>query len=614
MIRSIGFPQNPSEIGKLKVLAGMFIPGLPENIAVIENIEWLLHHEIKHGSTFYDAVDPALADSVKMLKEGSARIKYADLKGKGVGKRPGRPAAACSGLVQAAIEAQSIVTFRDKKTSAIVTRKKPYSDDWTADGFLRWAISIGILDYDDGTDTCGLTVLGEQVAHASCTDFNALIGGALLKYPPVSRILSLLENTNGIKSGSADDPLWTKFKLGGNLGFIGEAGFTSMAENLWLAEYNTATSRDERKQIKANREGTMDKHARMICSWLKQIGWVKSSTQTVAGIFGGTVYSAEMECYYITVQGAKAYKNSLGGSSRAKVQKIVYLGTLATKSPDSDYLCAKRATIINSLSKTTTGKTLDTIKRELQSAGFSENESTIKDDIQGLIRIGIRITEKSGRFRLEDKVDTLEVPGFLHSDPTDVMGTVNKLRGVLKTVDHKYLGLISCSVNSKKYRDFESGTMELLTNELGFNGKYLGGSNRPDGIVSEQCTGLIIDTKAYAGGYNLPRAQKDEMFRYISDFIFKDKTVNPTKWWELFPTEVAEVFFSFISSSFKNTVKRGIGDISRRTIKINNNKPIKGGCITVQALLEKAEDVKSGRMSRQDFVALFSKNEIYQDI
>lgn len=612
-MKAIGFPQNPSDVSKLYGIVSLFVVGSTTNTNTISNINWLSQHEIECNGTYYDCVDPQLSTFISYLTSAQP-IPYDILKGKGVGRRPSRCAAACSGLIQAVLVGQQNKSFKNKVSGLVVSKRKPYTDDWTADGFLRWAISIGLLDYDEGSDSCSLSPLGASLASCSNpTDpmFNVILGQAFLSYPPVCRVLELLDATFGIVPGSASDPKLNKFKLGSELGFIGESGFTNIPENIWLAEYDTAPTSKDKNKVRSDREGTMDKHARMICSWLSQIGWVTSQDQSVTGTFCGTTHSATLPCFYITINGHNAYANSKGRSKNPRIPKNVYIGTLATKSSDADYLSSKRAYIIDCISGTKSPKDLKAIQSALSKNGFMESISTILDDIQGLQRIGIDISvDNKGKYFVNDIIQKLTLPAVTAVTPTTIMGIINGLRATIVNVNHKYLNLINYSIDSKKNRDLEQLTLELLTAELGFHGSWLGGSSKPDGFISENTTGLIIDTKAYSGGYNLPRAQKDEMFRYISDFVFKDATVNPTVWWNKFSGIVSAVGFTFVSSDFTSTVPAGLSDISNRTKPINGGVAINGGAITTKVLLEKAESVKSGSLSKSDFLRLFNCNKI----
>lgn len=81
---------------------------------------------------------------------------------------------------------------------------------------------------------------------------------------PACRILQLLSEQGHL----------TKFEIGRQLGFIGEAGFTSVSQSLYVGGIDTATTPTERTEIRQNFEGSSDKYARMIAGWLCQIGWV----------------------------------------------------------------------------------------------------------------------------------------------------------------------------------------------------------------------------------------------------------------------------------------------------------------------------------------------------
>lgn len=610
-MKAIGFPQNPSDVYKLYDIASLFVVGSNTNIRTVNIINWLCNQELEYSGAYYNAADSNLKAYTKYLTSPQTSIPYKVLKGKGPSGLP-RGKVPCSGIIQALIDGQKNRNYRDLTTGVIISKRKPYTDDWSADGFLRWAISIGILDYDEQTESCSLSNLGKSIAECdgpSDPNFKRLIGQAFLSYPPVCRVLELLDATFAITPGSSSDPKLTKFKLGAQIGFIGEDGFTNIPENIWLAEYDAAPTAKEKAKVKRDREGTMDKHARMICSWLKQIGWVTLRNQNVSGAFCGITYSTKLQCFYITINGHKALVNSKGRSSNPQIPKNVYLGTLATNSKDADYLSSKRAYIINCISKSP--KNIETIQNDLLRNGFTETKSTILDDIQGLRRIGIDISvNNAGKYYIVDIIQKLTLPAISSVTPTTITGIINSLRATITSINHKYLNLINYSIDPKRNRDLEQLTLELLTAELGFDGRWLGGSSKPDGIISESTNGLIIDTKAYSGGYNLPRAQKDEMFRYISDFIFKDSTVNPTVWWNSFPNIVSSVGFAFVSSNFKQTVPNGLLNISNRTIPINRGIAINGGAITTKVLLEKAELVKTGALSKASFLCLFNTNNI----
>lgn len=76
------------------------------------------------------------------------QIPYTLLKGKGTPKGYTRTNAPCSGIIQAVLPGQ----------------RKEYQSDWPADSFLRWAVSIGFLNYDREKDTCSISELGYKYA------------------------------------------------------------------------------------------------------------------------------------------------------------------------------------------------------------------------------------------------------------------------------------------------------------------------------------------------------------------------------------------------------------------------------------------------------------------
>ena len=236
--RTFGWVQNPGDLKKLKKVVGIFKAGSAENLDLVSNKLPLL---LTYGLISNDDYNDFIAE----LNKTDIEIDYSKLKGKGSGSRT-RKDAICTGIIQAIIEAQQNKTYSDVAGNSI-TIKKPYTDDWTAEGFLRWAISCGLLEYVKDDDKCKITPLGEELANApdnSPAETEALTK-ALLSYPPVIRILSLLE---------AQDEQ-TKFDLGSKLGFKGEMGFTSMPQDayfLFLFTLSNAAVIQRQDQNKAN--------------------------------------------------------------------------------------------------------------------------------------------------------------------------------------------------------------------------------------------------------------------------------------------------------------------------------------------------------------------------
>src|SRR3712207_2311392 len=176
--------------------------------------------------------------------------------------------------------------------------------------------------------------------------------------------------------------------------------------------------------------------------------------------------------------------------------------------------------------------TLHNLQEKLSNIGITENLDTIKDDIEGIINIGINIKYESKGYKLYDSINEFIIPKFniKETKKSDISDTKDKLRTKLKYISHEYLSLVDLSFDSKQNRLFEIKTMDLLINEYGFNGVHLGGSRKPDGIIYtnnlKSNYGVIVDTKAYSKGYNLPISQADEMERYVRENITDRKSTR----------------------------------------------------------------------------------------
>ena len=123
----------------------------------------------------------------------------------------------------------------------------------------------------------------------------------------------------------------------------------------------------------------------------------------------------------------------------------------------------------------------------------------------------------------------------------------------------------------------------------------MGGSRKPDGIMFtdslDKNFGVIIDTKAYKDGYNLPISQADEMSRYIDENKKRSDVINPSQWWKKFGDDIDLFFFMFVSGHF-------IGNFAEQIKRISNVTGIDGTAIGIQNLLLVAEAIKSGRLSK----------------
>jgi biotin operon repressor len=592
--RTFGWVQNPGDLKKLKKVVGIFKAGSAENLDLVSNKLPLL---LTYGLISNDDYNDFIAE----LNKTDIEIDYSKLKGKGSGSRT-RKDAICTGIIQAIIEAQQNKTYSDAAGNSI-TIKKPYTDDWTAEGFLRWAISCGLLEYVKEDDKCKITPLGEELANApdnSPAETEALTK-ALLSYPPVIRILSLLE---------AQDEQ-TKFDLGSKLGFKGEMGFTSMPQDAYLCDYCEATTAGERTNVRSNEEGDSDKYARGIASWCMQMGWVESNQKDVTETYRRKSYTAKLQTYSITRKGEKALIKARGNSSNPRLARVLMFEMLASnKVSSANYLRFVRACIIKAL--TSSDKSTDQLKEALKGYELDVDDTAIKDHIEGLISIGLEITENAGKYRLLDKIECLEIPARTECVKDNVVDIKDRVRNKLIHLDHKYLALIDLAYSdaasrAKKNadaREFEIQTADLFTKELSFNGQRLGDSRKPDVIISYGLDGTIVDNKSYKDGFNISRTCADEMSRYINENNLRQKSLNPNEWWKNFDSTITAYTFLFITSYLKGQFEDQLEYVS------NANGGIKGAAIGVESLLYLSEGIKAGRISHADFYSNFNNKEM----
>ena len=567
-VRTFGWVQEASTISALKDVVSVFIKDSEINKKLREDkIPRLISKE--------DGRD----EFIRLLEQDKIEIPYNYLKGRGYSKARGetRATAPCTGIIQATLKGQ----------------RREYQSDWPADSYLRWAISIGFLNYNREKDTCSISELGEKYVNAtSPSSEEEALTIAFLSNPPVVRVLTLLERYGHL----------TKFEIGNQLGFVGEAGFTSIPQKLIVQAL--AEDPEERNEILNNVEGTSDKYARMICNWLIQLDWVQQVEKEVTEYIGGVEYTGIIpQSYILKLKGRTALKRAFGISSINRVPKIVLWEMLATKPSDKNYLRNRRATIIEYINKKY--RTIEEIQSYLKEKGFSESLSTIKDDLKGFEQIGLEVKNIEDKYKIMDDIIKLEIPTIVDKkeyEKSYISELKDIVREKLNYIPHKYLVLIDLSFDGKSNRDFEIQTIELLVNELDFNGLRLGESRKPDGIIYYSKNGIIIDSKAYSKGYSLPISQADEMIRYIEDNKIRDKTQNPTEWWKHFDDDVENFNYAFISSIFTGSFEDKLKYIASRT-------GVNGGAITSANLLLLAEELKSNNLSYEDTFNLFDNNE-----
>lgn len=563
--RTFGWVQDPSDFKSLYNVVAIFDNTSEVHKQLVdERIEKLI--EEKDGRSHF----------LEVMRSKPLKIKYTDLIGTAFTPRS---SARCNGIVQATVEGQ----------------KRKFISDWPADNFVRWAHCLGFIQYNYEDDTFEITKKGlEWIKTKDASEGKLLLEEAILSYPPAIRILRLLSNGK----------VMTKFELGSNLGFIGEDGFTSIPQNVLIMTLATTESINEKNKIKTNTEGSSDKYARMIGKWLTELGLLKQVTKEIVVAIGGKEYKEEIgQSYIITNEGLKALNRAEGKSRFCRISKNVSWEMMATKGNDRNYIRTRRSIILKILAESKKGLTIDEIKNKLESYEIFELLSAISDDICGLTNIGLNIDYKSGKYYFNDIIMDFVIPIIIKAEKSEFLIEKDKLREKLDTLPHDYLSMVDLAYDSKQNRLFEMKTIELLINECNYKGLHLGGTRKPDGIVytnnEVENYGIIIDTKAYSKGYNLPISQVDEMTRYVEENNKREKKRNPNEWWNNFDSNVKKFYFSFVSGKF-------VGNIEEKLQRITLFTEIYGNAITVTTLLYIANEIKANRMKKSDIMEYFN--------
>lgn len=224
-----------------------------------------------------------------------------------------------------------------------------------------------------------------------------------------------------------------------------------------------------------------------------------------------------------------------------------------------------------------------------------------------MINIGLNIEKIGEKYYFNDEINDFIIPIIENSEKSEFTQEKDNLREKLDTLSHEYLSLVDLAFDSQQNRLFEMKTVELLTKECNYKGVHLGGSRKPDGIIyTENSTdnyGVIIDTKAYSNGYNLPISQVDEMVRYVEENNKREKERNSNEWWKEFGENIDKFYFSFISGKF-------IGNIEEKLQRITIFTNVYGNAMTIITLLYLANEIKANRLKNMEVVKYFD-NKVY---
>lgn len=567
--RTFGWVQDPSDFESLIKVVSIFDNKSETHKELVnEKIDRLI--EERDGKSHF----------LEVLNSIPLKIKYADLVGTSFTPRS---SARCNGIVQATVKGQ----VRD------------FISDWPADNFVRWAQALGFIKYNYFDDSFEITEEGLNLTGAKTIEEKEdILIDSLLSYPPAVRILNLL----------SDGKVKTKFELGKNLGFIGEDGFTSIPQDVLIMTLATTEDTKERNKLRTDTEGSSDKYARMIAKWLSKLGLLVQVAKEVELNIGGKNYKEKIgQSYMITAKGIQSLNKVNGRSRHKRISKNISWEMLATKGTDRNYIRTRRALIIKSLIECKSGLTLEEIRDRLEIQTISELFTVVKDDIDGLINIGLNIEKIGEKYYFNDEINDFIIPIIENSEKSEFTQEKDNLREKLDTLSHEYLSLVDLAFDSQQNRLFEMKTVELLTKECNYKRVHLGGSRKPDGIIyTENSTdnyGVIIDTKAYSNGYNLPISQVDEMVRYVEENNKREKERNSNEWWKEFGDNINKFYFSFISGKF-------IGNIEEKLQRITIFTNVYGNAMTIITLLYLANEIKANRLKTMEVVKYFD-NKVY---
>lgn len=563
--RTFGWVQNPSSFENLKRTVGLFVP----NSYYHQQLTTILNDP---NFNFRD--NETRLHLQQIIYQPVIKPTYIDLVGRAYEPRSSAP---CDALVQAIIPSQKVL--------------KPYIDNWSAAGFVRWAESLGFIDYQEDSDSFMVTDLGYNFV-CSGKDFseNNPLEKGLLSYPPVHRILTLLRN-------SKNEPL-SKFQIGSQLGFMGESGFTSISHDLVFEQLTREVDKEQIRKIRSNVEGSSDKYARMICGWLINMGWVDQADRLVFNnklnkdiTFG--------HCFKITLKGLQKLNLLEGKSCHAMIPKRISWYMLATNAENKDYLRNRRFAILYFLKNKRNFVPVQDIVTHVNTVvgGGNETTSVIKKDLLGLQGMGLQITlDNQNHIKLLSSFSDFKPPKDvdyrIKPKNENLEAYKRLLLEKLPYLKPELVELVEISRDKNQSRIFEMKVSEILKEHFGFNSLHLGGVSKPDCICwradIEDNWGIIIDAKAYKNGFGFPISERDKMIRYVDENEKRDKAVNHNEWWLSFPADLKNYYFLFVSSEFSKNASDSLNNIYIRT-------GVKGGALNVEQLLLGANYIAHSR-------------------
>lgn len=533
--RTFGWVQNPSSFENLKSLVGIFIPTGHQHSYLLKILDSdLVIKDAKLRATFKEK-----------LLSNLIVLSYADLVGTGTSIRNQAP---CDALGQASIKPQKV--------------GKLYTDNWTTDGFVRWAECLGFIIYDESSDSFSVTQRGIDF-YSSDVSFaeNKALQEAFMSYPPVHRILFELDKagSNGL----------SKYELGSKLGFAGESGFTSIPYSLVVDTIIYESDLQYIKKLRSDIEGSADKYARMISGWLIKMGWVANIKREFNNLPNKTVENLG-HCFKITLKGRQILSRLNGGSKHTVIPKYVSWNMLATKAQNADYLRTRRYKLLEILNKSNEIKLVELTEKLnefnlKQGLKLEVNLKNVEKDIAGLNGCGIFVSVEADKAKLISKLLPLKpLTQKVEIENQEIEELKQIALNKYTALPSEWVELIEISRDKDQSTIFEMKVAELFKTCYRIKSLHLGGASKPDCLLWDDSFSVIVDAKAYKDGFPFQASEKDKMVRYLRECERKDKAENATEWWNNFPPELNsnQLFFMFASSFFSSTAEKHLESVS----------------------------------------------------
>lgn len=472
-------------------------------------------------------------------------------------------------------------------------QKGPAIKDWPAKNYLAVAIGMGLVDLDYDEDEYFITDLGRKAVDLLDNDKEKLdefMLDRLFEYPYAAWLIRLVNQDRNKE--------YTKFDLGENFGFIDEPGFSSLPEDLYVDGMLDAKATGDSEmsaQIRGNYESTADKYMRWLAGVLVRYNLLKSSQKTYSRTENGKKYTMQIQSYKVTLAGVRALNMVNGGSRFHRSTKRVRWEYLAPKVENASKRKTARALMLKFLTEAPSGLIADELSQKINEVVPSVKSipDQVLDDAIGLNRLGVEIEINGNHLLLKEKLYDFIIPlkknySFKSSEADEIK---SKLLPKLTHINHKYLQAIDIAYK-KNTSNLENTMLEVLstelfTKEMGYQGKHLGASNKPDGFAYDDNTGWILDSKAYSKGFAVTAHSTDAMGRYIEQY--RDRNDKST-WWEEFPNDLQNTYFAYISSFY-------VGHYADQLKDFENRNHMRGGLIEIAKLILIAENYQENKFN-----------------